>query len=506
MPRPPGRAEAIRRLVSTTRLSYMNAELAQSADSGLECSDFGASIRGDSGVGAGRWLDPRRRVRRPGRQQPFRDLLLLGVLALGVAGCNALLGNEPGKKIQSSGGSSNDGGQMHQAGQASGGSPGGVPDPEGGSANSGGGGAEDGGQSGAGSSSGGSGALDPAECEACGTLRLTESFETELFGSTTGGGLAADICPENQVAIGVEAWVNPNYVAGLAVVCGKLRLPKRAGAAQVSQTNTLALRGPAAGSWLLGLCPEGQVLTGIHSSAAPAAETVLLVSLELACASVTWSGQEGSIELHTEAATPVALPFPPRAAATLDDTRRCPADSVVRGLLNRSGAWVDGVGVVCSRPLAARPDGAPCSEDVECAGGRCDGTCSSYECEEPSLCQCRWFDEARYRFCKPLDFTAAAASCSAQGEQLVELTNRAENGWLNSTAKRLSLPVSLWLGADDKAKENVFMWKNRAEVADLGFWPMSGPTGEASKDCLLLGEDGRWRGELCDTQHSFVCQ
>lgn len=425
--------------------------------------------------------------------------------ALPVAGSGAFGGDERGGAGGETSSGGHDGSDAAGAGSSSGGASSGAS-----------------GQSAAGSSSSGSPGSSGSDGRggAQKFVRITHDYPMHHFGGP-GGSLFADVCPADQVLIGVEGHVGDGYLKTLAALCGVVRIdaPDGAGSGtamlRIDEGAVLPKRGVLGGTNQVSRCPVDHVVIGLDMAHETTADGLVYVKrLRLQCGVLSL---DPAAEMPTIQTLPDAEPLDPLLewpeGPPPGEPITC-GTGISRGLLVRSGQWVDGFAFACGEPLVALTNGSPCRRDEECASGVCGEcgadcrSCQPFECSPPANCRCSFFDSKYYLFCSGRrDHTEAGSACSEAGGHLVYVDSKIENGWARSTASHSgALAGEFWLGATDSLVEGQFQWTNGLlPEASLDFWPPEPRVGE-ELDCLQLNSDGQWQSGSCGEPRPYVCE
>lgn len=362
------------------------------------------------------------------------------------------------------------------------------------------------------------GPLDPPEpCIDCETVRFTGALRTVELG-TPGGELYMDVCPRDQVAIGMDyryTFGMPadfGYITSVSLVCGDLAPNRQAGSLDVVVGEPLPPRGQGAGvSGSGGRCPPGQVVTGFEGARNFAGGISELREVTLHCAPIAL-GADGSL------AKGPALPTQPMSAEFASSTvqpyevlalQSCPEGQVARGAAIHAGNWVDGVSFICSTPVLALPDGQACELALDCQSGRCDGTCQPRPCAAPEGCACELHEDTQYAFCEVAQpQPAALAACAASGMHLANALDPIAHGWLRNSAGREGIQAAFWLGADDLVSEDDWQWAAGAGPVDLNseLWDGNEQRGGTAENCLAMTRNGQWDDVDCTRALPFACE
>ncbi|HET9955746.1 MAG TPA: hypothetical protein VFQ61_14630, partial [Polyangiaceae bacterium] len=306
------------------------------------------------------------------------------------------------------------------------------------------------GESGAGGDAGAAGAggqsTIPPECgDQCSVPVGIRVNQTELLtyaGSSTAGVLHSDVCPLDQVAIGVRSYigtrVNSTFLQRMQVLCGTIVLSNaRTGALTVKAGAATPVRGEGFpdDTRVDRVCPANQVVVG-HAAYYNSGGAV--ESLQLRCAPLAVEGAPGSYTVVTGTAQDLEWAGP-TTAANKTKAVDCAAGAIARGLQVRAGTVVNGLAAICGVPSYTYPVGANCAGASDCDSLNCsDNRCAKSSCEPSSDCSCSAFESRWYSFCKtPSGFYAALEVCRTSEGMLAQVQDTFENGWLRLTANEL---------------------------------------------------------------------
>jgi hypothetical protein len=181
------------------------------------------------------------------------------------------------------------------------------------------------------------------------TVKLTAGADTTLRGSM-GGTLSRDVCPEDEMLIGVSGSTNGvPYLIGLQAVCGTSELVSAGGGAfrlAFDAGSVLAMRGwnHASGTEFTRTCPDDRVLVGFRGRSG-----ALIDQLTLRCGRVVYVQDGGGGWMHQVEDVLDLDPAGGTGGSEFDQTN-CPAGQVARGSNIRHGDGVDAFGMVCATP------------------------------------------------------------------------------------------------------------------------------------------------------------
>ncbi len=361
------------------------------------------------------------------------------------------------------------------------------------------------------------GSIDPPACVDCETIRVTSGTTTELFGSP-GGSLYMEVCPHDQVVVGMDYRFNFGtpadfgFLTSLAPVCAALVPRLSAGTIDVVLREALPPRGGGMGtSGVGGRCPAGQVVTGFEGALNFDGTTSELREVTLHCAPITLAAAP-AVQLGAAAPAPPLSANFAASSVPADEVlplQPCPAGQVVRGAAVNAGAWVDGLRLLCGAPTLAHPEGRACSSASECQSGSCDVTCQPRACQAPEGCSCVLRENTQYAVCEGAQIQNVAAElCTASGMHITHAIDPIAHGWLRATASDEGIQAEFWLGADDLASEGVYQWLAGGGAVDLQseLWDRNQQRGGTAENCLAMTRDGHWDDVDCARTLPFVCE
>ncbi|KAK7471880.1 hypothetical protein BaRGS_00035464, partial [Batillaria attramentaria] len=186
------------------------------------------------------------------------------------------------------------------------------------------------------------------------------------------------------------------------------------------------------------------------------------------------------------------------------------------------GTWVWRDGTLISNGYdnwkSGEPDGNHNTKDADCVwvlrGGLWrDGVCSwpkPFVCRVAE-CAASWskYEGACYQFFNtPTKYNDAVTACSSEGAVLSPAKTEGEFQFLFNTVAAGSL---MWLGGDDQAVENSWVWRDGTAVNNgYANWKSGEPDGvhntNTNADCLLVTSSGLWRDAPCTWSRPYVCK
>ncbi len=165
--------------------------------------------------------------------------------------------------------------------------------------------------------------------------------------------------------------------------------------------------------------------------------------------------------------------------------------------------------VACEEPSGYVDDGSDCDDgDANInpdASETCDGEdddCDGYV-DDSAGCPCRveTYDGAGYMFCASArTWDYADRLYSGYGYLLASVSDASEQAWIFSTISGISTSKSWWIGANDKSRENTWVWDS-GEGWSYTNWAYGQPdNGSYSEDCANMSPySGQWNDEQCWT-------
>jgi hypothetical protein len=65
---------------------------------------------------------------------------------------------------------------------------------------------------------------------------------------------------------------------------------------------------------------------------------------------------------------------------------------------------------------------------------------------------------------------------------------------------------SFWVAATDHRNEGQFQWWSDMSDVNVGTWKEGMPSGNRSKNCLIITSDGFWEEAECSESQYFLCE
>lgn len=104
------------------------------------------------------------------------------------------------------------------------------------------------------------------------------------------------------------------------------------------------------------------------------------------------------------------------------------------------------------------------------------------------------------------DWDAARDGCKALGQDLVVITDEAENAFVQSIVQGKSKD-EFYIGLTDREKEGTFVWVDDTK-AKWTNWDVGEPNDLFGEDCSIVKKSGKWNDVGCnrDLRNAFVCE
>jgi hypothetical protein len=107
-----------------------------------------------------------------------------------------------------------------------------------------------------------------------------------------------------------------------------------------------------------------------------------------------------------------------------------------------------------------------------------------------------------YKISTPSNWTNARATCAAYGAYLATVEDLSENSFIAST-----FGTGLWIGYNDIATENMFVWDSGSASSYTNWDPAYGePNGGTSENCGLLVASTKWYDVGCFNSFNTLCE
>jgi len=128
-------------------------------------------------------------------------------------------------------------------------------------------------------------------------------------------------------------------------------------------------------------------------------------------------------------------------------------------------------------------------------------------CVHPEATTCRQAHDTGYLFDgRKMTWIDAEKQCQAWGGHLATVTSQRQNDYLLNELKKRNLGDS-WIGLNDIAKENNFVWVDGQGASGFINWAHGEPNGKRSENCVeFYRNGGTWNDWSCNNKASFICQ
>jgi hypothetical protein len=176
-------------------------------------------------------------------------------------------------------------------------------------------------------------------------VKLGGDAATSVHGSPEGGMPFLDLCPDDEAVVGLHGSLTNIIITTFALgaiqaTCASMAVDPSSGQVTTAPGAVLAIQGTGALDPWTQTCPSGQVVVGFVGRSGSAVDRAAFE-----CASLAVDLDAGSFSLGPLVVLPSAggdggAPF----------QSQCPAGQVARGLVGRSGTWIDELGLVCASP------------------------------------------------------------------------------------------------------------------------------------------------------------
>jgi hypothetical protein len=199
-------------------------------------------------------------------------------------------------------------------------------------------------------SSGSSGGTMGGSGDGPDAVMLMDGPDTTLRGNAGGGTLGRDVCPADEMLVGLSGEVGSGgWIVKLQAVCGVPEIEGIGGGEYVvtfTTGSTLAMRGALSGTSFSRTCPADRVLVGFSGRSG-----LLIDQLTLQCAQIVYR-EDGSNAWSQEVRDPVDLSSVGGNGGTAFDQTNCPTGQIARGATIRYGDSIDAFGMICATPEA----------------------------------------------------------------------------------------------------------------------------------------------------------
>jgi hypothetical protein len=164
----------------------------------------------------------------------------------------------------------------------------------------------------------------------------------------SGGSEFTDACQPGQVLVSFTGTWGGTYMGleSLQGTCATIGISASA-PYQVTLTangSTLGPYGEVSPQTLDGPCPDGQVVVGFEGRSGDWVD-----QLTFHCAPLTITDMGGSYKVEVGAANPISMPIGPDTGSPFSSID-CDAGKIAVGIVGRSGAAIDAIGLTCATP------------------------------------------------------------------------------------------------------------------------------------------------------------
>ena len=98
----------------------------------------------------------------------------------------------------------------------------------------------------------------------------------------------------------------------------------------------------------------------------------------------------------------------------------------------------------------------------------------------------------------------ARQECLDLNSDLASITNIVENSFIK-TAFLLDQTEKIWIGLNDKEKEDEFHWSDGTPF-NFSSFISSDPRQGKHKNCVLMRNDGKWFEQTCSLKKHYICK
>jgi hypothetical protein len=163
-----------------------------------------------------------------------------------------------------------------------------------------------------------------------------------------GGSEFTDACQPGQVLVSFTGtWGGPYMgLESLQANCATIGISGSA-PYQVTLAPNAGMLGPygeVSPQTLDGPCPDGQVVVGFEGRSGDWVD-----QLTFYCAPLTISDAGGSFKIEVGTSTPITTPIGPETGSPFSSIA-CDAGKIAVGIVGRSGAAIDAIGLTCATP------------------------------------------------------------------------------------------------------------------------------------------------------------
>ncbi len=178
-------------------------------------------------------------------------------------------------------------------------------------------------------------------------ITLTDPMNSDVTPGT-GGSDFSDSCADGQVLVSFTGTWGGMYMGleSLQASCATIGVSSSA-PYQVTLTpggSVLGPHGQESPQTIDGVCPDGQVVTGFEGRSGD-----WIDQLTFYCSPLTITENAGTFTLDVGAGAPIATAVGPETGNPFSSIS-CPTGKIAVGLVGRSGAAIDAIGLACATP------------------------------------------------------------------------------------------------------------------------------------------------------------
>jgi hypothetical protein len=181
-------------------------------------------------------------------------------------------------------------------------------------------------------------------------VELGGDAATSEYGSPTGGMPFLDLCPDDEAVVGLQGnltyYVPALILGAIQATCASMVVDPSSGQITTAPGAVLAVQGTGPADVWTQMCPAGQVVVGFVGRSGDAVDQAAFECASLAVDLDAGSFSMGPLVVLTAAGGDGGMAF----------GSECPMGQIVRGLVGRSGAWVDELGLACASPALGGSD------------------------------------------------------------------------------------------------------------------------------------------------------
>ncbi|CAH1251979.1 CLEC10A [Branchiostoma lanceolatum] len=111
----------------------------------------------------------------------------------------------------------------------------------------------------------------------------------------------------------------------------------------------------------------------------------------------------------------------------------------------------------------------------------------------------------------PVNYTTAEGECGALGATLASINNENQHMFLTEYLNVVNPGENHWIGLEDRATENQFMYADSTPLGKFMKWAQGEPNDQGKdEDCVEMFPNGggyfRWNDESCCRDRHYICQ